>query len=198
MSDPRTLAFYNEKAKEYATWSAEAVAHPSLTRFLDSFSTPARLLDFGCGGGWAAHGMLKAGHNVTAMDVSEGLIEQARGALGDRARLGSSVDVAKAGPFAGIWAHFCLQHVERVDRPGTFADLAAGLEEGGVFYMGAQSDAPDWRDDFGRMYITYSEAELVALCESAGFEIEEIESGTGKNYDGTPTTNLLLWARRRG
>lgn len=65
--------------------------------------TPA--LDFGCGTGRVTALLLEAGYSVTGYDLSPGMIEQARAAIGERSdvRFTSDPEVAK-GPWALITA----------------------------------------------------------------------------------------------
>ena len=78
MTDPRTLAIYEEKAADYAVIAEEALDDPLLAAFIAAVPTGARVLDLGCGPGVAAKRMMDAGLEVDATDASAEMVGMAK------------------------------------------------------------------------------------------------------------------------
>lgn len=194
-TDPQTLAFYDENAESYAAFAEESATHPRLATFLAEMPANARLLDFGCGNGWAAAAMAEAGHRVEAIDASRGLAEQARQKHGIEVRVAPFHTLSYRARYDGIWCHFALQHADRASRPAIFERLHTALKPGGLLYVGTQKGPRDWRDELGRLYCPFREEEMINLLETADFGPPDLAHGTGKNYDGTPTLNLYVFVR---
>lgn len=201
-TDRETVAFYDENAARYAEYSSETAEHPKLDRFLSDVTSragvPARVLDLGCGTGWAAAAMAAIGHRVDAIDASAGLAAEALARHALTVRVAGFRTLSARQRYDGIWCHFGLQHADRADRPQIFERLHNALRLGGLLYVGVQKGPRDWRDDLGRLYCPFREDEMTDLLTTAGFAEFEFEHGTGKNFDGTPTLNLYVWAQARG
>ncbi|MEO1549284.1 MAG: class I SAM-dependent methyltransferase [Pseudomonadota bacterium] len=195
-TDKKTLAFYDSKAKDYATFALEVTEHPKLQAFMGALAPGARVLDLGCGVGWAAAGMQEAGFVVSAQDASAGLAEQARTRFGLEVRVAPFDALEARDAYGGIWCHFALQHAPIENRGDIFARLSQALVPGGILYVGVQSDPEPWRDSIERLYNPFSHGDLRALCAQSGLTVERIETGQGKGYDGRASENAYLWARR--
>lgn len=197
-ADPETLAFYDDNAADYADYAAGTGEHDKLQAFAAELPEGARVLDFGCGTGWAAAAFAERGFKADAMDASAGLAEEAAQRYGITVRRGDFRTLSLRQRYDGIWCHFALQHAPREDRPQIFERMHTALKPGGLLYLGVQKGPLDWRDTHGRLYCPFREEDLAALLAEAGFDTPRFEYGTGKNYDGTPTLNLYGWARSRG
>lgn len=193
--DPPTLEFYNTNAAEYARFAAPEERYPRLDRFISMMPEGARVLDLGCGTGWAAAAMRDAGLHPDAIDASDGLAEQARALYGIEVRPGRFRTLSARQRYHGIWCHFALQHAAREDRPQIFERLHAALKRGGLLYLSAQKGPVDWRDAHDRLYCPFREEDLRALLAGAGFDEPELDTDTGRMFDGTPTLNIYAWAR---
>ncbi|NNU81564.1 methyltransferase domain-containing protein [Halovulum dunhuangense] len=198
--DPQTLAFYDDRAADYAEFAdarAETL-HPQLQAFLARMPLGARILDLGCGTGWAAAAMQAQGHRADAWDASHGMAEEAKARHGIEVRVAPFHTLSARNRYDGIWCHFALQHAPRETRAPIFERLGNALRPGGLLYLGVQKGPRDWRDDMGRLYCPFREDEMTDLLTAAGFSDLEYEAGTGRNFDGTPTLNLYVRARRNG
>lgn len=114
----------------------------------------ARVLEVGCGPGefWKQNDdRLDPGWRLMLTDQSAGMIEVARGVLGDRAEY--AVVDAQELPFADdsfdvVLAHHMLYHVR--DRPRAFAEIRRVLVPGGHFH--ASTNGPGHLDELGALY----------------------------------------------
>lgn len=197
-ADPQTLAFYDQNAAAYAEFADPEAENPWLAEFLAELPEAARVLDLGCGTGWAAAAMIDAGHQVDAMDASAGLAAEAAGRHGLEVKVAAFRTLSRRARYDAIWSHFALQHAERNERPQIFERIAVALKPGGLFCMAAQKGPRDWRDTEGRLYCPFREEDLAALFAANGLTSVKVAFGTGKMYDGTPTLNIYAMARHDG
>ncbi|MEO1314425.1 MAG: class I SAM-dependent methyltransferase, partial [Pseudomonadota bacterium] len=195
-ADPQTLAFYDENAEDYARFASENAEHPRFKAFVAELREDARVLDFGCGTGWAAAALIEAGFAADAMDASAGLAEMAAKLYGLEVKIGAFRTLSRRARYDAIWCHFALQHAPREDRAQIFERMGTALKSSGLLYIASQKGPRDWRDDHGRLYCPFRDDELTELLLDAGFEEPELEFGTGKMYDGTSTLNVYVMARR--
>lgn len=194
-SDPDTLAFYDGHAAEYAEWSAQQPEFPRLVDYMARLSPGARVLDLGCGSGWAAAAMRDKGFAVDAMDASQGLADEANARYGLSVKVAPFITLSRRARYDGIWCNFALQHAPRADRAEIFARLHTALKPGGLLHLAVQKGPRDWRDDLGRYYSPFREEEMTDLLAAAGFDDPDLAHGTGTNYDGSPTLNMYVWAK---
>jgi len=194
-ADARTIAVYDQGAADYAAQFDTGKPNPRLDQFLNGLDPSSRLLDLGCGVGAMSAQMRDAGHDVLALDASEGMARVAKAKHGIQVRLGTFDDIPKLGEFDGIWAHFSLLHAPREALPGYVGDLHRALKPGGPFLIGMKSGSGEARDGIGRRYSYVSEDELRDMMESAGFTIETLEHGSGRGFDGVKAPWIIVTAR---
>lgn len=139
--------------------------------------------------------MREAGLDVVAVDASAGMAAEAARRYGltvTRAEFGA---IPELGRFAGIWASFSLLHAARDDLPRHLAAIRAALVPPGLFVIGMKTGEGTSRDALGRRYAFVTEAELVALLETAGFAVTHRRSGRTSGFDGTPAPWVVVHAQ---
>jgi len=194
--DKATLGFYDGEAPVYAPWSAPDGPFAWLEKFLSLAPETGRLLDYGCGGGWAAKRMLESGYEVEAFDGSAGLAKEASALTGLNVTVQQFDDFNEQNRYDGIWASFCLLHAPRADMPGNLARIYDALKPGGVFYLGLKSGSGEKSDNLGRFY-SYFEPELITdLLTQAGFTTPQIRLREGEGYDGLPEKLMHVFTAR--
>ena len=194
--DAETLDFYTREATAYADHTAGEADHPAVDRFLDMLAPGGRVLDFGCGPGWAAGRFKERGFRVEGFDGSEGLAAEARTRYGIEVTVGRFEEFRADQSFDGIWASFCLLHDSREAMPGHLTRLVAALNPGGAFYIGLKEGEGQERDDLGRLYTYFTEAEMRELLTAAGFTGIEAETEPSVGFSGQPCTSMHLFCRR--
>ena len=108
----------------------------SLARLLPTFRGAHRLLEIGCGSGLETLGLLRAGHEVTAVDISGAMLEVVR----EKARA------------EGLSERLTTVHSSAADLPGSRALAEGELFDGAYSTYGAVNCEPDlrvFRDAFG-------------------------------------------------
>lgn len=173
-ADLQTLAFYDAESGAYAERSDAHVAAAPLDEFLSDVPAAGRILDFGCGAGWAAARFRDAGMNVTAMDGSSGMAALAQERYGLDVLVKPFADLSADSEFDGVWASFSLLHDTRAAMPGHLARLHRALRPGGSLYLGLKEGTGERRDHLGRHYTYYSKAEIAQLLTEAGFQSPRI------------------------
>lgn len=179
MSDPETIAFYDRAAARNAAINADGPPEPALARFMAALSEHSAVLDLGCGHGIASAHLSRAGHDVTGLDASNGLLDVARG-LAPAARFihAGFGDLDATAEYDAVWANFALLHAPRAELPGHLARIARALKPGGLFHVSMLLGDDERRDELGRAYSYFSEAALDAMLADAGFT--ELARDTGE------------------
>lgn len=195
--DDRTLDFYTREAPVYAEFAAAAEDSRFLTTFVGMLSEGANVLDFGCGPAWAAHRFTQLGFQADGFDGSQGLADQAKERYGIDVTVGPFEAFSAQDAYDGIWASFCLQHDTREAMPGHLSRLYDAMRPDTPIYVGLMEGEGFERDGHDRLYTYYATAEISELIQTAGFEIDRIDTKVGKRYDGSPVDELHIFAWRR-
>jgi len=153
MSKPRhalsTRRFFDREA---AKWSKQyrSGGHMAdrIERFLSAIgsrcSTPGRILDMGCGTGEIARALAQQGWQVTACDISAGMIETARQQAGEPAPEWLVLEPGRSLPFPDesfevIVSSSVLEYI--ADLPSHLAEIVRVLRPGGWYV----ATVPDMR-----------------------------------------------------
>jgi tRNA (cmo5U34)-methyltransferase len=107
---------------------------------------PARVLDLGAGTGLLAARVLAAhpAAEVVLLDGAPAMLEQARAALGDRARYvtGDLNGPLPDGPWDAVVSALAIHHLADDDKASLFARVHDGLSPGGIFVNAEQVTGP--------------------------------------------------------
>ncbi len=192
-ADLETIAVYDTRSHEYATRTTGRSAEPGLVDFVSELPPGAHLLDLGCGPGDSAHRFLKAGFSVDAVDASPAMISRAA-ELGVAARRATFDEIDARNLYDGIWASYSLLHAPRADMPGHLTRLHRALKPGGRFHIGMKLGTGEKRDRLGRLYVYYTETELLGLLEAAGFTPTTRARRVDVGLDGTAYDGIWIHA----
>ena len=186
-ADAETIAAYETRSHEYLEKNGRAAA-PGFAEFVAGLPAGAYVLDLGCGPGDTAHRLMKQGFTVDAVDATPAMVSRAR-EFGVPARRATFAEIDGEARYDGIWANFSLLHAPRDEMPAHLARLRRALKPGGRFHIGVKLGEGSKRDRIGRLYTYYTEDELTALLDAAGFAPTLRETGEGTGLDGT----LAAW-----
>jgi len=173
---------YDGIAPEYARSNAEMP--PEIIergiRFLAYLALGARILDVGCGAGRDMAWMEERGFSVTGIDLSTGMLAQARTHVkGELLQMEMSALTFPAASFEGIWCNASLLHVPKVQVPTVLRQMRRVLVPEGMLYLGIQEGSGEgWEvTRFGveRFFARYALDEIEALLSQAGFSLLEYE-----------------------
>lgn len=192
-TDRETIAAYEGRSHEYAARRTGRSAEPGLVEFVAALPDGAHVLDLGCGPGDCAQRFLAQGFTVDAVDATPAMISRAK-ELGVTARQASFDEIDGEEIYDGIWASYSLLHAPRADMPGLLAGLVRALRPGGRFHIGMKLGEGARRDDLGRLYTYYTEAELTGLLVAAGLTPVQSETSSGVGLDGTDYHGIWIQA----
>lgn len=198
MSDPETVAFYDRAAERAAQVNADGPPEPALARFMHALPERANVLDLGCGHGIASAHLARAGHDVTGLDASAGLLGVAR-RLAPTARFihaGFEELDAVAG-YDGVWANYALLHAPRTAFPEHLARIARALKPGGLLHLSMLLGDDERRDGHGRVYSYFTEATLDAMLAKAGFTELTRDTGERSGHGGVAEPFVAYLMRSR-
>lgn len=148
-----------------------------LERFLRLIPAGGRILDLGCGMGEPiARHLIEAGHPVTGVDSSPGLLALCRQRFADQDwHLGDMRGLDLGERFAGVLAWDSFFHLNRDDQRGMFSVFARHAAPGAalMFTSGpAEGEAIGSFEGEPLFHASLGPAEYRALLDGHGFEVE--------------------------
>jgi SAM-dependent methyltransferase len=178
---------YDHLAEEYTRRIFGELQHKPLDReLLDRFAKQTRgqgdVCDMGCGPGHVARYLRDAGASVFGLDLSPGMLEQARKLNPDIAfREGNmmSLDIAD-GMIAGIAAFYAIVNIPKTILAVVFREMARVLRPGGLlllaFHAGDEviQEEELWGHKLSMSFLFFQPSEIQLDLEAAGFVIEEV------------------------
>ncbi|WP_236571884.1 class I SAM-dependent methyltransferase [Janibacter melonis] len=147
MSDTDDVrAAYDTMAQAYAAAypTTEPESAPELAmvdHLVELLGPAARVLDAGCGTGRMSRYLADRGAVVEGVDLSPGMLEQARAAQPDiRFETGSLVDLGgDDGRYDGVLAWYSLIHLDDADAARAGREMARVVRPGGLVLVGFQT-----------------------------------------------------------
>jgi ubiquinone/menaquinone biosynthesis C-methylase UbiE len=178
---------YDRIAEEYARRIADELRHKPLDRqLLNRFAAQIRpngpVCDMGCGPGHVARYLCEAGMSVWGLDLSSGMLEQAR-------RLNPEMEFRQGNmlaldlpdnALAGIVAFYAIVNIPSGSLPVVFAEMARVLDSGGVLFLAFHAGDQTLREEelWGRPvamdFFFFQPSDIRILLEAAGLAVEEV------------------------
>jgi ubiquinone/menaquinone biosynthesis C-methylase UbiE len=188
--DSQTLAAlqatYDRVADEYTRRIADELQHKPLdrewlARLAERLHGRGVICDMGCGPGHVARFLRECGATVAGVDLSPGMLEQARGLNPEiEFRQGNllALDVPDE-TWAGIAAFYSIVHVPRADVPTALAEFKRTLQPGGLlmlaFHAGDEILHLDewWERPVSADWHFFRSEEMLGYLRAAGFVVED-------------------------
>jgi ubiquinone/menaquinone biosynthesis C-methylase UbiE len=188
--DPQKLfdyqSSYNRIAEEYTARIAGELAQKPLDRMLlDEFASrvngSGRVCDLGCGPGHVARYLHDRGVNIFGIDLSPGMLEQAR-------KLSPAIEFQQGnmlaldvedGAWAAIVAFYSIVHIPKADIPQAFREMFRALQPGGLaflaFHIGSEvlHEENCWGHQVSLDLVLFGRKEVERYLTNAGFFIED-------------------------
>ena len=144
-SNSQNTTAYNQQC--YDVWAADYDTAPNSTIAADDLFFPPtwkhlqgkRVLEIGCGTGRHTIRLVAQGNSVTAIDLSEAMLEKARSRIGKRADVhfiqGDFLELTTlpVGSFEAVVTSLVLEHIPELDQ--FFGKVAVVLRPGGEFFL---------------------------------------------------------------
>jgi SAM-dependent methyltransferase len=211
MNDPTNSIreSYDRLAEEYARRIADELQHKPLDReLLDRFAqqTTGRgeVCDMGCGPGHVARYLRDAGASVFGLDLSPGMLEQARKLNPDISfREGNmlALDILD-GALAGIAAFYAIVNIPKLSLSVVFREIQRVLQPGGLlllaFHTGNEVLHEDelWGQKISMDFLLLQPSEIRVDLEVAGFTIEEVVEREPYPDVEYPSRRAYIFARK--
>ncbi|MFI0940751.1 class I SAM-dependent DNA methyltransferase [Streptomyces sp. NPDC021020] len=175
----------------------------------DTLPPGSRVLDLGCGTGVpTARQLVRAGHRVTGVDLSTGMLALARENVPEGDFFQADIAHLPPGPplepgsFDGIAAFFSLLMLRRSEIPGTLGAARELLVPGGLLALSmVEADVDDVPIPFLGHTIRvsgYLQDDLREIVTDAGFEVikEDAYAYAPASTDVPPERQIYLCCRR--
>jgi SAM-dependent methyltransferase len=202
-------ASYDSVADEYVRRIFDELQHKPLDRqlldrFADSVRDVGSACDMGCGPGHIARYLHERGVQVCGVDLSQGMVEQARRLTPEvEFRQGdmTALDAAD-GAWAGIAAFYSIIHITREEMPQALGELRRVLRPGGLlllaFHIGEQTIHLDewWGQTVSVDFFFFRPEEVAAWVRAEGFEIEEMIERDPYPDVEHPSRRAYIFARK--
>lgn len=164
----------------------------TLERFFGPFKRNSAL-DFGCGVGRLTRGMARLSEHVTGLDVSQGMLAEARRGAPDNVVY---TDNLSNQTFDWINSIIVFQHIPPERGYSIFGDLLARVNYGGVISLHLTIDGPAALDDgpVGAMSMfSYDLSRLNVLLADHDFRLTVMQHTDHGGHRG-----VIIYARRSG
>lgn len=184
-ADSKLREGYDRIAAEYATRIGDELSHKPfdrdrLTEFAELVRGGGSVLDLGCGPGHLARHLHELGVEVTGLDVSPGMIEQARLLAPQVPFLVGSMTDLPDGPYAGLLAFYSIIHIPREQQTAMFRHWRSRLTPGGHVLLSFHVGTDDrhvfdmWGHPVEINFLFFQPDEIRARLEDAGFTIANL------------------------
>jgi ubiquinone/menaquinone biosynthesis C-methylase UbiE len=200
---------YDRLAEEYARRIADELQHKPLDReLLDRFAQQTKrrgeVCDMGCGPGHVARYLRDAGASVFGLDLSPGMLEQARKLNPDIPfREGNmlALDIPDRA-LAGVAAFYAIVNIPRRSLPLVFREFRRVLQPSGLlllaFHTGNEVLHEDelWGQKISMDFLLLQPSEIRVDLEVAGFAIEEVVEREPYPDVEYPSRRAYIFARK--
>ena len=188
----QTISYYDKNAAEFCKNTIDADMSFCRDIFLKYLKTGATVLDAGCGSGRDSFVFKQLGYNVTAMDASPEICNEAEKVLGQKVLCKTFEELDDENVYDGIWACASLLHVSKENMAEVLRRLKCALKEGGILYASFKYGDEE-KIVKGRLFSNYDERSLRTLMERSGFEVLElfVTQDVRKNRHGEKWVNVV-------
>ncbi len=193
MTDKKTIDAYTSRVAEYLSIPLPPEQIEARLAFTEAIVSGGRVLDLGSGPGSDSTFFMREGLTVRALDATPAFVEYAR-ENGVDAHLGTFGDVTEVAEYDGIYASFSLLHAPRKEFPQHLAAIHRALKPEGIFFLGLKLGTGEHRDELDRYYTYFSQTEIEAALDEAGFTIDRITTGMGTGLAGSYDGFILVLA----
>ena len=193
--ETKTLQVYEAQSSDYLENVIKEHPSKTLKYFEANLPEKSYVLDYGCGPGLSAEYLANLGHNVTAFDASQNMIELVPQHKKIRCYQATFDTFSDNKIFDGIWASFSLLHAERRDFPRLLSSIRRAIKPNGLFSIGLKLGTGENRDELGRRYTYVSQNELDQLLKNSGFNVFNHILGKDIGLDGVMSKWVFAYAR---
>lgn len=178
-----TVKTYNRSASEWVSkHSSERFWGEEMARFHELLPS-GKILEIGSGGGRDAKELIALGYDYVGIDVSEGLLEEARKVNPDALFLQKSLyelDFPE-NSFDGFWTSATLLHIPKSRINEALTNIHGVVKADGIGFISVkkgegervEEDEPEMEDKRPRRFSYYSDEEFKEVLKRNNFEVIE-------------------------
>lgn len=174
---------YNKIASIYAKYSEDQLMQFQLSRF-ESLLPGKRILDAGSGSGRDVEYFLEDGFKPVGVDLSLGLIKEAKKRVpkGEFLKQDFRKTKFKDNSFDGIWSVTSLIHLPKEEIKKAIKEFHRLLDKDGIVYIsvkkgtGSKEIKKEKYNNEPRTFYFYQQIEMEKLVKESGFKIISSES----------------------
>ena len=172
------LETYNKYAELYAKYTKDKLLQFQLTEFSSMLPKKGKVLDAGCGCGRDAAYLSEEGLNVTAVDICDGMINEAK----KNNVLVKKQDILKLkeqDEYDGVWCMATLADIPKTDVSKVLKNFFTSLKKEGILYIAVKEGKGEElieKEKYGnlpRFYAFYEKEELEKLLIDSGFIVHK-------------------------
>lgn len=193
MPDQQTIDVYSARVAQYLELPLPPEQLTARQDFADAVAKGGYVLDLGSGPGSDSAFLMRCGLKVRALDATPAFVDRAC-ENGIDAHLGSFDDLTEIAEYDGIYASFSLLHAPRAEFPRHLAAIHRALKPGGLLFLGLKLGTGEHRDELGRYYTYFSQAEIETALTDTGFTLGKHVTGMGKGLAGSYDGFILVFA----
>lgn len=130
----KTIDYYNKHTKEFIESTKSVDFTNTQNRFLSYLPANASILDFGCGSGRDTKYFLEKKYQVTAIDGSKRICEEASKYTGINVKQMYFEELNDQNRYDGIWACASILHLPKNELYLLFKKMYIALKENGIIY----------------------------------------------------------------
>ena len=176
-ADQQTVEIYNKHISDYKELMSKEFKDINLDIFIKMISSQGKVLDLGCGTGFASLELLKRGFSPFPVDASLEMIKVVQSLLKIKARKISFDEIDEHNFYHAIWANFSLLHTTKNQFSDILKILFFALKEKGILFFSLKQGVGESRDKLGRFYSYYEKNEVEKYLEKANFHTKKYTEG---------------------
>jgi len=187
--DKLTIETYDEEAEKIAKLHENLIPEVLYQLIIKFFRPAGKTLDIGCGSGRDCAWLSENGFKVTGVDVSYGMLNQARKRHPEinflHTALPDLCDISD-GEFSNVLCSAVLMHLEHGLLALAVKNLVRVLAEGGILLVSVRGTEKENKRENGKLYVTITQEYMIELFELEGAKLLFYESDL-------ETERNLLW-----
>ena len=185
----RTIATYDVIAEKYAKkhWRTRLLVKERAK--FSRLCKKGEILDAGCGVGIYTKFFLSRGLKTTGIDLSSGMLEEAKKRVPKGKFIKMSITKLEFGHnvFEGVWCAAVLLHLKPSSTRKALAEINNVIKPDGLLFVsvkkGSGAIIKTYPDGTKRFFQFYGTSEISELIRKSGFRIEELHENTDEDED---------------
>lgn len=199
MNTEMTLAYYNDPQNHYAESTLKADMSDGYSHYLKYLPASVEIMDLGCGSGRDSLSFINNGFQVTPIDGSEKMCDEATKLIGYKVQHITFQQLDYADHFDGVWACASLLHASVQELPDILRRVATAMKPNGVLYASWKYGDLERIDSVSNWFFCDMNEERVTtmIKDTALFDLVEMWLSTDVRAEYKSQTWINIIARKK-